>query len=117
MLKLLTEANFFASSTDKEIVADSGGLTSEQIFVGTVLFQLLNICPCNSHDVGSFGIPAGSETFPPSSEKISLGAAIYPTLAMYNHSCNPDFMRCNRGTPSSASPTGTSKKVAIDTRL
>ena len=28
---------------------------------------------------------------------MSLGAAIYPTLALLNHSCNPDFMRCNRG--------------------
>ena len=33
----------------------------------------------------------------PFPDKISLGAAIYPTLALLNHSCNPDFMRCNRG--------------------
>ena len=32
-----------------------------------------------------------------SSVQVSLGAAIYPTLALFNHSCCPDFMRCNRG--------------------
>ncbi len=29
--------------------------------------------------------------------QVSLGAAIYPTLALFNHACCPDFMRCNRG--------------------
>ncbi len=47
--------------------------------------------------MSTFEIPAGCEVFPASAEKVSLGAAIYPTLALLNHSCNPDFMRCNRG--------------------
>merc|ERR1711962_1190060 len=29
--------------------------------------------------------------------KVSLGAAMYPTLALFNHSCDPSFMRCNNG--------------------
>lgn len=28
---------------------------------------------------------------------MSLGAAIYPTLALFNHGCDPSFMRCNNG--------------------
>ena len=30
-------------------------------------------------------------------KKVSLGAAIYPTLALFNHGCDPSFMRCNNG--------------------
>ena len=32
-------------------------LTEDELFVGKVLFQVLNVCPCNSHDISEIETP------------------------------------------------------------
>ena len=56
----------------------------------------MSVCPVNSHDIAEFETPV-LDKYTPAMNKTSLGAALYPTLALFNHSCNPDFMRCNKG--------------------
>ena len=52
--------------------------------------------PCNTHDISEFETPV-LDTFVPGCKKGSIGAGLYPCLALLNHSCEPSFMRCNKG--------------------
>merc|ERR1719189_1523381 len=52
--------------------------------------------PCNTHDISEFETPV-MDKFVPGCKKVSLGAGLYPCLALLNHSCDPSFMRCNKG--------------------
>ncbi|CAB4068177.1 unnamed protein product [Lepeophtheirus salmonis] len=88
ILHCLKESGFLndAHNTD--------GFNEEDFFVGSVILRLLNVCPSNCHDISEYITPIKDE-FPVTCEKSSLGAGIYPLLAMFNHSCDPSFMRCN----------------------
>ncbi len=85
ILECLKKTDFFNDSTE-----------DDEKLVGSVILKLINIFPCNSHDVAEFESPT-KDCFPRGAQKNSLGSAVYPTLALFNHSCNPSFMRCNRG--------------------
>ena len=54
-------------------------LTNDEIFIGTVIFRLLNVMPCNSHDISEFDSPV-SDYFAPGAQKVSIGAGLYPCL-------------------------------------
>lgn len=87
LVRMLQITSFFDDSED---------VAEDSIFVGGILLQLINVCPTNSHDVSEFETPV-ADKFTTACNKVSIGAAIYPALALLNHSCNPDFMRCNNG--------------------
>ena len=61
-----------------------------------MLLRLLNIMPTNSHDISEFET-AVMDHFAPACKKVSIGAGLYACLALLNHSCDPSFMRCNKG--------------------
>ena len=71
-------------------------LTNDEAFVASVILRLINVCPCNCHDISEFETPT-FEKFTPACSKVSIGAGIYPSLALMNHSCDASFMRCNKG--------------------
>ena len=71
-------------------------LSEEELLVCKVILRLINICPTNCHDVSEFETPV-LDAFTTACNKVSIGAAIYPTLALFNHACDPSFMRCNKG--------------------
>ena len=77
-------------------VPGSQGLDEDAKYLGTILLKLLNICPSNCHDISEMEAPV-LNVFSPTCNKVSLGAAIYPSLALFNHQCDPSFMRCNKG--------------------
>ena len=84
---------------DKENMNDGGeieSITEQELFVCKVILRLINICPTNCHDVSEFETPV-LDAFTTACNKVSIGAAIYPTLALFNHACDPSFMRCNKG--------------------
>ena len=86
--------NTDATMTD-DIVNDDL-LSEEELLVCKVILRLINICPTNCHDVSEFETPV-LDAFTTACNKVSIGAAIYPTLALFNHACDPSFMRCNKG--------------------
>ena len=71
-------------------------LTEHELFACKVILRVINICPTNCHDVSEFETPV-LDSFTTACNKVSIGAAIYPTLALFNHACDPSFMRCNKG--------------------
>ena len=81
---------------DEGNIFDVKVLSKEELFVCKVILRLINICPTNCHDVSEFETPV-LDAFTTACNKVSIGAAIYPTLALFNHACDPSFMRCNKG--------------------
>ena len=71
-------------------------MTEDDLFIASVIVRLINVCPYNCHDISEYESPS-LEKFGPACTKVSLGAGIYSTLALFNHSCDPSFMRCNKG--------------------
>ena len=94
LLKCLQQTDYFRSI--QKSLENPELLHENELFVGKVLFRLLNVMPTNVHDISDFETPV-LDTFVPRCNKVSLGAGLYPCLALVNHSCDPSFMRCNKG--------------------
>ena len=91
--RLLKNSTFFGAVTAKN---GDYSLTDDELYVGSIVLRLINVCPCNCHDVSEFESPT-LDKFGGACTKVSVGAGIFPTLALLNHSCDPSFMRCNNG--------------------
>ncbi len=98
LLKCLQITDFFDNDNEEEpeVTVGPDELTEDELFIGALLLHLLNVLPCNVHDVSEYENPV-KDQFARGAKQVSLGAAMYPTLALFNHSCTPSFMRCNRG--------------------
>ncbi|XP_076056655.1 protein-lysine N-methyltransferase SMYD4-like isoform X3 [Oratosquilla oratoria] len=71
-------------------------LTEAEQFVGGLLLRFLQIIQFNAHEVSEFQLQ-GPRTLECAKNE-SLGAAIYPTLALFNHSCHSAMIRYFSGT-------------------
>ncbi|CAF3364631.1 unnamed protein product [Rotaria sp. Silwood1] len=61
-----------------------------QIYICSLLLSHLQSLPCNAHEISEFIYHRLS---PLSSSCIEIGAGIYATLSLFNHSCNPNVIR------------------------
>ena len=93
LLKLLQFNNYFGNYSDTETFPE---LTEKYLYVGRLLLHFSHSLPKNVHDIA---VLETSETrrWVNSAEIKSLGAGVYLTGALFNHSCDPSFMRCNVG--------------------
>jgi len=65
--------------------------TEDEIFIGTVLMHFLEVLQFNAHEVAQFEMV--SKTSQEGAKSAFIGAAVYPTLALFNHSCDPSIVR------------------------
>ena len=91
LLKCLQQTDFFDRSssnpsTNQEVATedqrsdvddpppsiDAGELTANQVFIGKILFRLINVMPCNTHDISEFETPI-LDKFAPGCKKVSVG--------------------------------------------
>ena len=66
-------------------------LSDAEAFAGGLLNRFLQIVQFNAHEVSEF-MMTGKKTLEGAKNR-TLGAAIYPTLALFNHSCNTALNR------------------------
>lgn len=59
-------------------------------YIGGLVLRNLQFLQFNTHEVYEL---VESMTDKKSSKTIFVGGGIYPTLALFNHSCNPDIVR------------------------
>lgn len=92
-MKLLQFNNFFGNFAENESFET---LTEKELFFGQLLLHFTNSLPQNIHDIA---VLETSEVrkWVNTSEIKSLGAGVYLTGALFNHSCDPSFMRVNVG--------------------
>lgn len=83
LVKFLDANHYF----DSEI---SGNLSDDdRDFIGSLILRNLQILQFNSHEV--FDLLKSTKTG--SRQTVAIGAGLYSTLAMFNHSCNPSIVR------------------------
>jgi hypothetical protein len=61
-----------------------------QIYISSLILSHLQSLPCNAHEISEFIYHRLS---PLTSSCIEIGAGIYSTLSLFNHSCNPNVIR------------------------
>ena len=66
-------------------------LTEDQVLIGTVLCHFLEVLQFNAHEVAQFEMV--TKTSQEGAKSAFIGAAVYPTLALFNHSCDPSIVR------------------------
>ena len=101
LLKLLQFNNYFGTnSIIPTRPSDQGGdevlLTDQELFIGKIILHFTNTFPQNVHDIALMQT-AEKSRWVNSAQIKSLGAGVYLTSALFNHSCDPSFMRCNFG--------------------
>lgn len=65
---------------------------SEFNFIGGLVLRNLQFLQFNTHEVYELQESKADK----SSKTIFIGGGIYPTLALFNHSCNPDIVRFDK---------------------
>ncbi|MPC41412.1 SET and MYND domain-containing protein 4 [Portunus trituberculatus] len=82
LIKALKKTKYFdgkgSSSGDK--------INDVELFIGSLLLRFLQIVQFNAHEVSEFCLMSPRSL--DGSKNETLGAAIYPTLALFNHSCH-----------------------------
>ena len=96
-LRCLQSRHYFNSSPVKP-----GKLTSDEMFIARLIHHFMRVVFYNAHEVTE--LQPSKDTW--SANKIvKIGVAINPSLALINHSCDPNYARVERGTAVTAFST------------
>jgi len=85
LMRCMKKYGYFGDDAKDEV------LTEDECFVGTILSHFLEVNQFNAHEVAQFEMVARNKE--EGSKSVYIGAACYPTLAMFNHSCDPSIIR------------------------
>ena len=66
-------------------------LTEDEAFIGSLLIHFLEVLQFNAHEVAQFEMVAKDKQ--EGAKSVFIGAAVYPNLALFNHSCDPCIVR------------------------
>ncbi|XP_022915488.1 SET and MYND domain-containing protein 4-like [Onthophagus taurus] len=90
LLRLLKKTSFFPFETQEEVLKD------EEAYIGSLLLRHLQLLQFNAHEISEMRNTDGKCDV--SYRNSHVGGGIYPTLALFNHSCEPSIIRYNKGT-------------------
>lgn len=65
-------------------------LSLEEIYVGSLLLRNLQILQFNAHEISELEMHDGKLD---NSKSNFIGGGLYPTLSLFNHSCDPGIVR------------------------
>lgn len=86
------DANHYFDSDNRG--ADHDTLENDRVFIGGLILRNLQILQFNSHEV--FDLLKSKKSG--DRQTVAIGAALYSTLAYFNHSCNPSIVRYFKNT-------------------
>lgn len=90
LLRLLKFAGYFGDNIKDDVI------TEEEVFIASLILRHLQILQFNSHEISELRnineevFDNGIQCFYKSEY---IGAGLYPTLALFNHSCDPSIVR------------------------
>lgn len=87
LVKFLAANHFFESDDASGKTDDL--CTDDKAFIGSLILRNLQILQFNSHEI--FDLLKSSKTG--ARQTVAIGAGLYTTLALLNHSCNPSIVR------------------------
>jgi len=93
MLRCLKKLGYFGEDVKEKANSEDETevFTDDEIYIGTLLCHFLESMQFNAHEVAQFEMIARNTE--EGSKSVFIGAAVYPTLAMCNHSCDPSIVR------------------------
>lgn len=96
LLRLLKMADYLPADVK---TADLPGekLSNEELHMADLLLHNLQLLQFNSHEISELVIPRDSKNLD-DAKSIFVGGGVYPTVALFNHSCNPGIIRYFTGT-------------------
>ena len=90
-------------------------LTGDKLLVARLLFHFLELLQFNTHEVAQLEMQG--RRFEDGAKSKLIGAAVFPTLALFNHSCEPSLTRFFViPLSSSSSSAGSSKGTGLQPR-
>ncbi|XP_049820348.1 SET and MYND domain-containing protein DDB_G0273589-like isoform X2 [Aethina tumida] len=92
LLKLLKQTEYFGEKSPSE------KLTEIEAFIGALIYRHLEILQYNAHDISELRDvpnPVAVQDKKTYYENYTVGAGIYPTMSLFNHSCDPSLTRYN----------------------
>jgi hypothetical protein len=66
-------------------------LTQDEVFVGGLLLRHLQLLQFNAHEISELQLESPRKLN--SARSVFLGGGLFPTLALFNHSCDPGIVR------------------------
>ena len=95
-----------------DTVTWSNGADDAKLVLATFSLHHMQLMPCNAHEISELVYDV---KHPYKSETIEIGGGIYPTLSLFNHSCDPvvvrTFSRGNTCVMKALSPIGKDEQV------
>ena len=88
ILRLIEGDTFFIMATDEKAKFE------KKVCLAAHILKQLQMLPCNAHEVSELHI---DKTSVADSELKEIGSAIYATLSLLNHSCDPTVVRHSYG--------------------
>ncbi|XP_059610965.1 SET and MYND domain-containing protein 4 [Phlebotomus argentipes] len=85
LAKCLAAGDFFADHPSEDVFNEMSGF----------ILRTLQVLQFNTHEV--FELRTGKTPLSPDRKTIFIGGALYPTVALFNHSCDPGIVRYFRG--------------------
>ena len=97
LLKVLQHMGYFEGEKKNE-----KSLTEEEVFIGMILSHFVAVTESNSHLIchvarEHLNITSLSDILRLNFEPQQIGFGLNPTLAFFNHSCNPNTLKIQRG--------------------
>ncbi|KAF5284773.1 hypothetical protein FQA39_LY04498 [Lamprigera yunnana] len=95
LLRVLKASTYFDYVTKDDV------LTNTEIFICKLLMHNLQLLQFNAHEISEVHKAPPQPSDPqdvPNFKSVSVGGGIYPTLAFFNHSCDPSIVRYHIGT-------------------
>ncbi|KAJ9595616.1 hypothetical protein L9F63_013192, partial [Diploptera punctata] len=89
MLKRTISAIFLTSLLQHVI-----SVKTDEVTMSMVMLRHLQSCSCNAYQITEHIVPEGNIK---RSDEKELGGAVYPTISLCNHSCNPNVVRHSIG--------------------
>jgi SET and MYND domain-containing protein 4 len=73
------------------LLTEETQLTDEERWIGSLLLRQVQMLQFNAHEVAELQMASPSSL--EGVKSVFMGAAVYPTLSLFNHSCEPSIVR------------------------
>lgn len=87
LLRLLKQSNYFERQTTDD------DLHNEEAYIGGLLLRHLQSLPFNAHEISELTNTATVASQETTYKSEHIGGGVYPTVALFNHSCDPSIIR------------------------
>lgn len=86
LLRFLQETGYFKGEICKK-------LTDNEIYIGGLLLHNLQVLQFNAHEIAELQFDADYPGELDRAKSQFIGGGLFPTLALFNHSCEPGIVR------------------------